>query len=63
MFFKIGFLKNFAIFTGKTPVLESLFNRVAGPKACFLLNMAKIFDRTPLVAVSGLYSNVNDEMN
>ena len=28
---KIGFLKNFAIFTGK-PVLESLFNKVAGLK-------------------------------
>ena len=29
MFFKIGFFKYFAIFTEKTPVLESLFNEVA----------------------------------
>ena len=34
MFFKIVVLKNFAIFTGKTPVLESLFNKIAGLKAC-----------------------------
>ena len=27
MFFKIGVLTNFAIFTGKKPVLESLFNK------------------------------------
>ena len=27
MFFKMGVLKNFAIFTGKAPVLESLFKR------------------------------------
>ena len=31
MFFKIGVLKNFPIFTGNT-VLESLFNKVAGLK-------------------------------
>ena len=30
MFFKIGILKSFAIFTGKKPVLEFLFNKVAG---------------------------------
>ena len=30
MFFKADVLKNFAIFTGKIPVLESLFNKVAG---------------------------------
>ena len=49
-------LKKFAIFTGKqkTPVLESLFNKVAGPKACnfikkrlqykcFPVNIAKFF--------------------
>ena len=30
MFFKIGFLKKFAIFTGKHLCLESLFNKVAG---------------------------------
>ena len=28
MFFKIGALKNFAIFTGKTPMLESFFNKI-----------------------------------
>ena len=28
MFFKIGVLKNFAIFTGKTPMLESFFNKI-----------------------------------
>ena len=30
MFFKIGFLKNFRIFTGKHLVLESPFNKVVG---------------------------------
>ena len=34
MFFKIGALKNFANFYRKTPVLDSLFNKVAGPQAC-----------------------------
>ena len=37
MFFKIGALKDFANFTGKTPALESLFqkvNEVAGSRAC-----------------------------
>ena len=34
MYFRIGVLKNFAMFTGKTPVLESLFNKYAGLKAC-----------------------------
>ena len=33
MFFEIGVLKRFAIFTRKTSVLESL-NKVAGLKAC-----------------------------
>ena len=33
MFFKIGVLKNFAKFHKTTPVLESLFNKVAGLKA------------------------------
>ena len=33
MFFKIGVLKNFGIFTGK-PVLGPLFNKVAGLNAC-----------------------------
>ena len=32
MFFKIGLLKNFANFTGKHPMLESLFDKVAGLK-------------------------------
>ena len=34
MFLKIGFLKNFAIFTGKAPVLESLLNKVASLQDC-----------------------------
>ena len=34
MFFKTGVLKNFTIFTEKTLVLESLFNKVTGLKAC-----------------------------
>ena len=34
MFFKRGVLKNFAIFTGKTSMLESRFNKVAGLKVC-----------------------------
>ena len=34
MFFKIGIFKKFAIFTGKTPVLQSLFNKVAGLQTC-----------------------------
>ena len=28
------FRKSFGNFTGKTPVLESLFKKVAGPRAC-----------------------------
>ena len=31
MFFKIGVLEGFINFTGKKPVLESVFNKVAGP--------------------------------
>ena len=34
MFFKISVLKSFAIFTKKTPVLESLFNDVAVLDVC-----------------------------
>ena len=36
-------LKNYPIVTGKTPVLESLFNKVAGLQAfrCFLVNIEK----------------------
>ena len=33
MFFKIDALKNVAMFTGKTLMLKSLFNKVAGLKA------------------------------
>ena len=33
MIFKIGVLKNFGKFHRKTPVLESLFNKVAGFQA------------------------------
>ena len=34
VFFKMGFLKNFANFTRETPVLESLLNKVARLKPC-----------------------------
>ena len=34
MFFERSVLKNFAIFTGKAPVLKSLFNKVVGLQAC-----------------------------
>ena len=36
MFIKIGVFKNLAIFTGKKPTLESLFNKVAGLKPSLL---------------------------
>ena len=58
VFFKRGVLKCFAIFTGKVPVLESLFHKIAGLKICnfikkrlqhrrlqhkcFLVNIAKL---------------------
>ena len=47
---KKSVLKNCQIVTGKTPVLESLFNKVAGLQAfrCFLVNNEKVF-RTNLV--------------
>ena len=34
LFFKIGALKNFAIFYNKTPLLESFVNKFAVLKAC-----------------------------
>ena len=37
MFFTIHFLKNIANFCRKTPVLESLFNKVAGLRACIFI--------------------------
>ena len=33
-FIEIDVLKNFALITKKVPLLESLFNKVAGLKAC-----------------------------
>ena len=61
VFYKKAVLKNFAMFTKKTPLLESLFNKVAvlRPKALqfikkrlqqrhFLVNIAK-FLRTPIL--------------
>ena len=48
------FRKNFVIFTEKTPVLESLFNKVAGlikkrlQHRCFPVNILKLF-RTPIL--------------
>ena len=54
MFYKIGVLENLAIFTG--PVLESLFNKVAGLKviSCEHCECYKnsFFYRTPPVAAS-----------
>ena len=61
MSFKIDGFKNFAIFTEKRPVLESLCNKVAGLYACkfikkrlqhkcFLIDIAKLLYRTPSVA-------------
>ena len=47
MFFKIGVLKNFAIFAGKQ-MLESLFNKVHSK---IFKNI--LFYRTPTVAASG----------
>ena len=37
MYFKIAILKNFAITIKKTPVLECLFNKVAGLYACIFI--------------------------
>ena len=34
MYFKVGALKNFPNFTGKTQVLEPLFRKASGPQAC-----------------------------
>ena len=34
MYFEIGALKNFANFTGKIPLLESLFRKVLDIQAC-----------------------------
>ena len=41
---KKSVLKNCPIVTGKTPVLESLFNKVAGLQAfrCFFVNIEKV---------------------
>ena len=38
MFFGIGILKNFAIFTGKHPCWGLFFNKVAGLRPATLLN-------------------------
>ena len=59
MFFKIGFVKNFANFTGKH-LCWSLFNKVSvnqeTPTQCFPVKIAKflrtLFYRTPQVAAS-----------
>ena len=67
MFFKIGFLKNLAIFTGKRPVLESLFIKKRLQLRSFPVNTAKFLNtafiilyRTTLVAASELKSNVSN---
>ena len=56
MFFKIGVLKNFAIFRG-TPVLESHFNKVAGMQLSFEILKNSFFHKTPPVAVFKRYIN------
>ena len=50
-------LKNRPIVTGKTPVLESLFNKVADLQAfrCFLVNIKKFFERTSAASESSFY--------
>ena len=69
MFFKIGVLKSFGKFIGKVPVLQSLFNKVAGLmptillkkrllERCFRVNFAKMF-RTPFV-LEHLLGNSNN---
>ena len=71
---KKGVLKYFAKFPRKTPVLESLFNKIAGLAACnfikktlqhrcFPVKLAKFlrtpfFYRTPQVATSVLYESM-----
>ena len=67
MFFKIGVLKNFAIFTGKPLCLSLIFNKIAGLQPCnfikkrlqhmcfpvkFEKSLGTLFLQTPLVAVS-----------
>ena len=37
MVYTLGTLKNFANFTGKIHVLESLFKKASGPQACNLI--------------------------
>ena len=53
MFFIRGVLKNFAIFTEKLPVLETLFDKKRLWYRCFLVSFAKFsrtsFFRTPLM--------------
>ena len=60
MFFKLGVLKNFVIFTEKTPVLESLFDKVAGlnasntkrtPTQAFSCEYWEIFQRSSFYRV------------
>ena len=57
MFFKICAVENFAKFTGKTPVLEPVFDKVASlqpatlskkklKQRCFLLNVEKFLSAT-----------------
>ena len=66
MFFKVGVLKSYAIFAGKTPALELLLNKalvlqtatlkVTLPKVIFCeyckIYKNSFFHRTPLVAAS-----------
>ena len=72
MFFKIDVLKNFAKFHRKTPVLQSLFDKVVGLQTCnfikkrleyrcFFCEICEFFKntffyRTSPVAVSGVSS-------
>ena len=56
MFFRIGVLKNCSNVYRKTPLLDSLFNKIAGLQTynlikkklqhkCFSVNIAKLYDR------------------
>ena len=45
MFFKIDALKNVGMFSGKTPVFESLFNKVTNSNTVVFLNIAKFQDQ------------------
>ena len=60
MFFEIVVLKNFAIFGGKKPVLECVFNKVVGLElSCEYCEIFKnsCFHKTPPVSASKKFIN------